>query len=231
MISHAKVYQGYDAMFTRSLSSTLALSALLCFGALPVLAQETAAPADGTATAPAADAAAAPEISLGAEVGAEAAKALPTKETAEVNQVYLAATFDLWEQRCVKTADGKDPCELFQLLRDADKNPVSEISIFRLPEGNQAVIGATVVTPLETLLTANLNIAVDGGKSKVYPFTFCTASGCVARIGFTAEEVGQLKAGAKATMTLVPAAAPDAKVNLDISLKGFTAAYDALAAQ
>ena len=33
-----------------------------------------------------------------------------------------------------------------------------------------------------------------------------------------------------ATMTIVPAGAPDQKVNLDISLKGFTAGMDAVAA-
>ena len=46
----------------------------------------------------------------------------------------------------------------------------------------------------------------------------------------TADEVAGFKKGAKATMTIVPAAAPDQKVALDISLKGFTAGYDAVAA-
>jgi invasion protein IalB len=40
--------------------------------------------------------------------------------------------------------------------------------------------------------------------------------------------VGQFKKGAKATLTIVPFAAPDQKVNLDISLKGFTAGFESI---
>jgi invasion protein IalB len=48
------------------------------------------------------------------------------------------------------------------------------------------------------------------------------ATGCFARIGFTSAEVAAFKAGVAATMTIVPAAAPDEKVALKVSLKGFT---------
>jgi invasion protein IalB len=196
---------------TRSLALGIAL-----FG-LPVIAQET------TPEAPA------EQLSMGAEAGAAPA-ALKTKETAVVGEGYLAGNFDLWEQRCEKTAEGVDPCQLFQLLKDADGNAVAEFSLFGLPPGGQAAAGATIVAPLETLLTANIAIVIDAGKGKLYPFTFCTQVGCVARIGFTAAEVEQFKKGAKATMTIVPAVAPDEKVNLDISLKGFTAGYEAVLA-
>ena len=40
----------------------------------------------------------------------------------------------------------------------------------------------------------------------------------------------KFKKGAKATVTVVPAAAPEASVSLDVSLKGFTAGYEAVAA-
>jgi invasion protein IalB len=75
-----------------------------------------------------------------------------------------------------------------------------------------------------------MTLTIDGGKAKIYPFTFCANLGCIARIGFTAEEVAQFKKGAKAVMTIVPAAAPEQKVELDITLKGFTAGYDAVKA-
>ena len=52
--------------------------------------------------------------------------------------------------------------------------------------------------------------------------------GCIARIGFTGEEITQFKKGAKAVMTIVPAAAPDQKVNVEISLKGFTAGFESV---
>lgn len=205
-------------MSMRSLLQSLTLPAVLILTALPVLAQETT-----TEEKP-------EDLSMGVEAGAAAAPVILTQETAQVGQGYLATNFELWEQRCQKTEDGKDPCQLFQLLKDADGNAVAEFSIFALPAGGKAVAGGTVVAPLETLLTEALTIAIDTAPAKLYPFSFCTIEGCVARVGFTAEEVEQLKKGAKATAMVVPAAAPDKPVALDISLKGFTAGYEAVAA-
>jgi invasion protein IalB len=90
------------------------------------------------------------------------------------------------------------------------------------------VAGATIVVPLETLLTEQLTIAVDGAQPKRYPFTWCAPLGCIARVGFTQAEIDGFKKGAKATITIVPFAAPDQPVNLDLSLKGFTAGFDAV---
>lgn len=192
------------------------LALALGLTALPALAQETTTPA------PAADAAGG--LAMGQPTGPL------TQDTAQVGQTYLLTNFETWEQRCVKTEDGSDPCELYQLLKDSSGNPVAEISIFGLPEGGKAAAGASVMVPLETLLTANLRLTIDGAQPKVYPYTACGTLGCLARIGFTAEEVTQFKKGAKATLTLVPFAAPDKTVDLEISLKGFTAGYDAVAA-
>ena len=102
--------------------------------------------------------------------------------------------------------------------------------MFPLPEGQEAVAGATIVAPLETLLTANLTLSVDGTAARRYPFTFCNRAGCVARVGFTAEEVAQFKRGNSAQLSIVPAAAPDQTVDLAISLSGFTAGFDSTAA-
>jgi len=181
---------------------TLGLGLALA-AALPIFAQEaTPAPA-----APAAET---------LNMGTPAAPPAPvTKDTAAVGQSYTLAQFDAWEQNCVKAADG---------------NAVAEFSMFPLPSGQQAAAGATIMVPLETLLTANLVIEVDGGVPKIYPFTFCAQPGCVARVGFTAEEVTQFKKGVKADMTIVPAVDPTKKVVLNISLKGFTAALDAVTA-
>ena len=73
-----------------------------------------------------------------------------------------------------------------------------------------------------------LTLQVDGGAAKIYPFTWCSQLGCVARVGFTGAEVDQFRKGAKAVVTIVPVVAPDQKVALDISLKGFTAGFEAV---
>jgi len=141
---------------------------------------------------------------------------------------YTRATHGDWELVCMRAEEGEDPCQMYQLLRDADGNATAEITLFPLPEGQEAVAGATVLTPLETLLTAQLVMQVDDGAAKRYPFTFCTAIGCIARVGFTAEEVDAFRGGAEATWQLVPVAAPDQTVTLNMSLTGFTAAFNDL---
>jgi invasion protein IalB len=90
------------------------------------------------------------------------------------------------------------------------------------------VAGATFIAPLETLLTAGMSLQIDTGAPKAYPFTFCAQVGCVARLGFTAEEVAEMKKGATATIIIVPYVAPTEQVKLTLSLKGFTAGLAAV---
>ncbi|MDR7126595.1 invasion associated locus B family protein [Pseudotabrizicola sp. 4114] len=218
---------------TSTLSKSFALTLLLASSAASGLwAQEATTPpaTEGTQApaadpAPPADAATEPGLSMGTEAGAEGAPAADG-----IGSAYVQANFEAWEQRCVRTEDGSDPCQLYQLLKDSDGNAVAEFSMFNLPAGGQAAAGATVVVPLETLLTENLLMAVDGTTPRVYPFTFCSNLGCVARVGFTAAEVEQFKKGAKAVITIVPVVAPDQKVSVEVSLKGFTAGYAAVSA-
>lgn len=147
-----------------------------------------------------------------------------------VGTPYVSGTFDVWEQRCVRTEDGSDPCQLYQLLKDSSGNAVAEFSVFGLPAGNEAVAGATIIVPLETLLTENIVMQVDSGTPVIYPFTFCSQIGCVARVGFTAAQVDAFRKGAAAKITIVPAIAPDEQVTVNVSLKGFTAGFAAVAA-
>tara|TARA_R110002051_G_scaffold25371_2_gene61903 strand:+ start:8273 stop:8869 length:597 start_codon:yes stop_codon:yes gene_type:complete len=181
---------------------------------------------------------------LVASTGLSAQETTPTPETAapatsdldmgtvidEENAVgtpYIRETFGDWSLRCLRAEKGQDdPCQLYQLLNDADGNSVAEISMFPLPEGGRAAAGATIVVPLETLLTEQLQISVDGSAARRYPFTFCNRAGCVSRVGFTQDEIDQFKQGNKATLRMVPAAAPEEEVVLDISLIGFTAGFN-----
>lgn len=187
---------------------------VLALTASAAAAQDTTAPpADSVAPVPG-------ELSLG-----EAVDGQP-----QIGQTYVADMQGDWEIRCVRTEDGKDPCQLYQLLQDEAGNSVAEIGLFALPAGQQAAAGATIITPLETLLTQQVTIAVDGGTAKRYPFTWCSEIGCFARVGFTADEVAAFKRGRQAVLTIVPVVAPEQPVRLAISLSGFTAGYDAVAA-
>ncbi len=200
--------------------------------AAPALAQD--APADDAGGQAAAES---PAEATNGEVqdGQQAPQDLSMGEPAggtgenEVGSTYVRDTFGDWQMRCVRTGEERDPCQLYQLLQDDQDNSVAEISLAPLPEGQQAAAGATVITPLETLLTAQVTLAVDGGQPRRYPFTWCSAVGCFSRIGFTQADVDQFKRGRTATLTIRPVAAPDKTVPLTVSLSGFTAGYDAVA--
>lgn len=136
-------------------------------------------------------------------------------------------TFGDWTVNC-QQLDAGERCQMFQLLRDAQNNPVVEVNLFRVKDQPQVFAGGSIVAPLETLLTPQLTISVDDGLGKRYPFAFCAPNGCVSRVGLTEADVNEYKRGAKATVTIVPAAAPDKTVALNMSLTGFTAAFDRL---
>ncbi len=185
----------------------LKLAAIGLLGASAAIAQDTAqAPAQDTAQ---------PDLPLGEAVS-------------DVGTTYDKETFGDWTLRCVRTADGLDPCQLYQLMYDDQGNSVAEISLFELGGDGPAEAGATIATPLETLLTEQITIGVNGGTAKRYPFSYCSLKGCFARIGLTHDDVAAMKAGTTATLQIVPVAAPGKPVSVTMSLKGFTKGYAAV---
>jgi invasion protein IalB len=194
--------------------------ALLALSA-PIWAQD-ATPAEPSEAAPeeAADPAPAPGGALSTGE-AEQASSGP--------EIYVREEHGDWEVRCLRAPTGQpDPCQLFQRLSDAQGNPTADINFFDLPDGGEIVAGATLLTPLQTLLTAQVTMSVDGGQPRRYPYSFCDTAGCYARMGFTAEDVQAFRRGAEATVVVVPALAPDQPAELTMSLSGFTAGLAAV---
>ncbi|MEL7131738.1 MAG: invasion associated locus B family protein [Pseudomonadota bacterium] len=180
------------------------------------MAQSTDTTTEDTTEAPDTGSAIEEQLSLGEDASAP-----------KVGETYTAETIGDWQLRCIKTEDGEnEPCQMYQLMSDESGTPVAEISIFRLPEGGRALAGATIIVPLETSLPQQLTLEVDGNQARRYPFAFCNQIGCYSRVGLVADEVAQFRRGANATLTIVPALAPDKKVELNMSLSGFTASFD-----
>jgi invasion protein IalB len=134
-------------------------------------------------------------------------------------------TFQDWEVRC--SADGDD-CFVYQIAHDENDNPVAEFSLVALEGAGEAVAGATVVTPLGTLLPAGLVMQIDGGEARQYPFTFCSPVGCFAQLALTEAMVASMRRGRIARLLVTSVGQPNDPVELDVSLLGFTAAYNSL---
>lgn len=229
-------------MALRTSAAVIAALFTLTGTAASVMAQDAAtpAPAAPAATAPAAEtapaaapAADAPASTVPATTEAPAAPeaapaAAPAADAApQVGQPYAKSTHGDWTLRCMKTDTGNDPCELYQLLKDQNNSPVAEASVIPMTGKVQAVI--TFVAPLETDLQAGLGLQVDAAKEGRYPFMLCAQVGCISRIGLSDAELGPLKKGNTASVTVLPFGAPkEQMVKLNLSLKGFTAGMTAL---
>ncbi|WP_308915179.1 invasion associated locus B family protein [Jannaschia sp. LMIT008] len=214
------------------MTRTLTLLAALILSAAPmgVVAQDTDA-TDSPPEAPAVDAPAPQGTDAPAPGGA-----LATGETTEppaaqpsTEEIYVREEHGDWEVRCLQAPEGQpDPCQLYQRLEDANGNPTADVNFFDLPDGGELAGGATVLTPLRTLLTAQVTVSVDGGQARRYPFAFCDEGGCYARLGFTQDDMNRFRRGAMAQITVVPALAPDQPAQMDMSLRGFTAGIAAV---
>ena len=104
------------------------------------------------------------DLSVGVPVAAET-----TQDGPIVREQHGA-----WDVRCLSSDDTTDNCQLYQLLKDEEGNSVAEMTLFALPEGQEALAGAAIATPLETLLTAQLTMSVDGKNTKRYPYSYCS---------------------------------------------------------
>ena len=183
------------------------------------LAQDTTQPAEPATETPAEGEATPVEIaprSMGEEV----------VDPNAPGTVYEKEVVGDWAIRCIRTESGNDPCQIFQGLKDETGTTVAEVTMVALANAGEAVAGATVTTPLGTLLTEPLIITIDGGAGKRYPYTWCDQDGCHARIGFNAEGLAGMKKGAAAMVVVFPLLTPDQPVELKMGLSGFTAAFD-----
>ena len=151
----------------------------------------------------------------------------PLETMREPGEIYLAGSKGDWNVRCITGKPGEtDRCEIQQLLFLNENTPVVDISIFKLPVGEVALAAANIMVPLETLLTKKFRFAFSEELIKEYPYSFCNKNGCLVRLGLLEEDLEALKTGLSSELSITHISDPEASINLDISLKGFTAAFE-----
>jgi invasion protein IalB len=153
---------------------------------------------------------------------------LPLKPKYNVGDNYIRFQKDDWVLRCIATADGNDPCEMYQLIVTGEDTAIAELSMFSIPAGQPAVLGGNLIVPLETSLLQPMTIKFSDDVVKQYPFSYCTKVGCFVRIGLTQDDVDLMKKGDFANMTIYHMQSPNQAIEVPISLKGFTAVLDKL---
>jgi len=169
-------------------------------------------PAPATATAPATPAPVAPALQAGPNLGGDLER----------------TTYQSWEVACAK---GGSPCVMAQIGKDTKGTPVLEMVVRKLPtpqevQGVPVIAVTDVITPLGVVLTSGLVMQIDTGPEQRAPFQICTEQGCLIREPLTDEAIARFKRGNNARVTVV--AAQQGPVSSNISLAGFTKAYNAL---
>ena len=168
------------------------------------------------------------ETTTDSEEAAESAEPI-TEENAAVGDVYVKETHGDWRVRCVRAELGQeDRCQMIIVLFNQEGEPVSEFLVSKVSD-DEIVSVATLRTPLEVLLPPGIEVGVDGNPAGRVPYLFCTQRFCQSEIQLRDKDVGVFKRGGKASMTMVVRTSPPQRVVLDVSLNGFTKAYDSLA--
>ncbi len=162
---------------------------------------------------------------------------LPDRSEVEAGETFVAEIYRDWQIRCIRaeTDEAPDRCEMFQLLEEENGNPVAEFRVgAELFSPDEAVASATILTPLDTLLSPGLQMQIDDAEAVVLPYAFCRPIGCFVQISLTEENVALFQNGADALVVLFALTRDEfgqiggIPVPTQASLRGFTAAYEDL---
>ena len=138
---------------------------------------------------------------------------------------YIKERFENWSLKCIKPVNSIERCEANQIIFNQKQQPVAEISIIKLPKGQVAAAAATIIVPLETILSEGLVLAIQELEPKKYQFKFCNSLGCYSQIGLTDDEVEALKRKGKASIFLKHISSGDQQIVIPMSLDGFTKTF------
>jgi len=136
-----------------------------------------------------------------------------------------------WEVVC---ASGQDVCVIRQVGQDSRGQNALVVTVRELDgvtaESGEAVPAAIdIVAPLGVALQAGVRVQIDGGQERGAAYNICVQSGCLVRSPMGAEFLADMKRGVTAAMTfVVPSNQQAREVTVNVSLRGFTAAFNAL---
>ena len=142
----------------------------------------------------------------------------------------MTQDFDDWRMVC-ETVEKQQRCRAFQRLsvRQGEQTQVLLIaSIGYVEDGKNRVPTLRLTAPLGVVLPAGLAVNVDKGEKENLPFHICLPDGCMTEIGLSDKGIAEMKKG-RAMHVVYRAAGIKQPVAVQVSLKGFTAAHNALA--
>lgn len=138
----------------------------------------------------------------------------------------LNETYNAWRVVCqatTKDTQTEVSCMVVQVLTRKGSN--TPAFVLRLqPSGNGDAEGRMVL-PLGVALAEGVTMKIDdAAETAPNPYSTCLRSGCMVPVKWSAKTVAGLKLGG--TLTVTATALNGKKVGFQVSLKGFSAAFD-----
>ena len=143
---------------------------------------------------------------------------------------YVAEQIGKWSLICSENI--VDPeirqCSMMQDVSNEEGSKVATIEVWKIVDSELFKAGAIIVTPLGSNLEEAISLNVDAATPRRYRYKYCLEDGCLARIGLLNTELTALKRGKILYMTIFALEYLDDPRRYEISLEGFTDAFDAL---
>lgn len=145
--------------------------------------------------------------------------------TASGNDV-TTESFQDWEVRCQRNAEGPPPCAMSQLItQPGSDQPLMQVILDYTPQIDDPVMSFFV--PLGVRLAAGLQLSVDNGEPIQFPYQVCQEQGCRADAPIEPSMLQQLRSGNTAILSMIDPRGD--RMDIDISLIGFTDASSRIA--
>jgi len=149
-------------------------------------------------------------------------------QAAAQDQEVVKGTYGDWKILC---AEAQNVCVMQQTGKGTEGNDVLEVRIRKLEgvkteDGTAVPAAIQIAAPLGVLLRPGIKVKVDSGEPRAGAFEICIAGGCLVRDFMMSEFLNAMKRGQTAKMTVV--SPQHGEIPVDISLRGFTAAFNAL---
>ncbi|MCB9973085.1 MAG: invasion associated locus B family protein [Rhodospirillales bacterium] len=123
-----------------------------------------------------------------------------------------------WGKRC---SEETKHCEIVQRLTVQETGKRFAEFAIGYPDDADGARGV-VILPLGVLLEPGVRMQIDDGQVYQFTFRYCGAGGCVAVIRLSDALIAEMKKGNAATIQFM--SAKGQKINVPITLKGFTKA-------
>lgn len=163
-------------------------------------------------------------LALAAGVLASAFGAVPAMAQQAQENVERSQSGD-WSIECVQNPQAGRLCRMVQNIKDPKNgNPLMEVVVAKPPGQQDAIL--SLRAPLGVWLRPGLTISVDGGRADNVNFEFCLKGCCLAQTKLSTGKINAMKRGSKAVVGMQNIRRQ--KLNLPISLRGFTAGFGKL---